>query len=59
MPRMPVKELRDFKCILPPGELQDEFISLVEQSEKSKFELKQAIEGVDNLIRSLVQQELK
>lgn len=59
MPRMPVKELREFQCILPPVELQDEFIRLVQQSDKSKFELKQAIEGVDNLIRSLVQQELK
>lgn len=37
MPRMPVKELREFKCILPPIELQDEFIKLVQQSDKSKF----------------------
>lgn len=58
MPRMPFKELREFKCILPPVELQDEFITLMRQSDKSKVELKQAIEGVDSLIRSLVQQEL-
>lgn len=35
------------------------FSMMAEQSDKSKFELKKAIEGVDNLIRSLVQQELK
>lgn len=37
MPRMPMKELRNFKCILPPLELQDEYKSFVQQSDKSKF----------------------
>lgn len=59
MPRMPVKELKEFKCILPPVELQDEFICLMKQSDKSKHELRQAIDDVDYLIKSLVQQELK
>ena len=58
MPRMPVKALREFECILPPIELQEQFVALSEQSDKSKFELKQAIEGVDILIKSLMQQEL-
>ncbi len=43
---------------MPPMELQEEFASLLKQSDKSKFELKQAIEGVDLLIKSLIQQEL-
>lgn len=58
MPRMPVKVLKEFNCILPPVEMQDTFISLMKQSDKSKFELKQAIEGVDILIKSMIQQEL-
>jgi len=37
MPRMPVKALREFECILPPMELQEQFVALSEQSDKSKF----------------------
>ena len=36
MPRMPVKALREFECILPPMELQEQFVALSEQSDKSK-----------------------
>ena len=36
MPRMPVKALREFECILPPLELQEEFVALSKQSDKSK-----------------------
>ena len=38
-------------------ELQNRFVALAEQSDKSKFELQQAIEKVDNLIKSLIQQD--
>ncbi len=41
-----------------PVELQEQYLMLVEQTDKSKFELKQAIEGVDILIKSMIQQEL-
>ena len=37
MPRMPVKALREFECILPPLELQEQFVALSKQSDKSKF----------------------
>lgn len=43
---------------IPPIELQQEFKEFMKQSDKSKFELKQAIEGVDILIKSMIQQEL-
>ncbi|MCM2137907.1 restriction endonuclease subunit S [Vagococcus fluvialis] len=43
---------------ITPIDKQDRFVELAEQSDKSKFELKQAIEGVDILIKSLIQQEL-
>lgn len=46
------------KIFVPPIELQMQYTAFVEQSDKSKFELKQAIEGVDILIKSLIQQEL-
>ena len=59
MPRMPMKQLREFPCILPPMSLQIEFAEFSAQSDKSKFELQQAIEKVDNLIKSLIQQDNK
>lgn len=55
MPRMPMTALRAFKCINPPLDLQDEFIKVSQQSDKSKFELKQAIEKIDKVMRALLQ----
>ena len=55
MPRMPMTALREFKCILPPTELQDLFCGISKQADKSKFELKQAIEKVDKVMRALMQ----
>ncbi len=37
MPRMPMTALRDFKCIIPPVDLQDEFIKVSQQADKSKY----------------------
>ena len=37
MPRMPMTALRDFKCIIPPVYLQDEFIKVSQQADKSKY----------------------
>lgn len=51
--------MKKLPMLLPPIEQQNVFAELVEQSDKSKFELRQAINDVDSLIRSLVQQELK
>ena len=55
MPRMPMTALRDFRCIIPPVDLQDEFIKVSQQADKSKFELKQAIEKIDKVMRALLQ----
>lgn len=54
MPRMPLAELRKFKCILPPMSEQLKFVSIAEQADKSKFELKQCIENIDKVIKSLI-----
>lgn len=40
-------------------ELQNLFVEIAEQSEKSKFELKQAIESIDNLIKSIMYSNLE
>ena len=41
---------------LLPKPLQEQYIDIVHQADKSKFELKQAIERIDNLIKSMIQQ---
>lgn len=56
--RVPISYLKDYPITLPPIELQNKFEKFYRQSDKSKFELKQAIEGVDILIKSMIQQEL-
>lgn len=40
-----------------PVKLQEEYLEFVNQSDKSKFELKQAIDRVTNLMKSLMQQD--
>lgn len=54
MPRMPMNSLRSFKCILPPMELQQQFVDIAEQADKSKFELRKSIEAIDKVIKSLI-----
>ena len=42
--------------IIPPLNLQEEFVAILKQADKSKFELQQAIDRIDNLIKTLIQQ---
>ena len=53
-----LKALRTYPMIVPPIEEQRKYVQFMRQSDKSKFELKQAIEGVNILIKSMLQQEL-
>ena len=39
----------------PPRNLQEQFSTIAEQADKSKFELKQAIEKIDKVMRALMQ----
>ena len=50
--------ISNIEVILPPLPLQYEFANYIEQTYKSKFKLKQAIESVSDLIKSLMQQTL-
>ena len=49
--------LASLQVPLPPKELQRRYIDFVNQTNKSKSELKQAIESISSLIKSLMQQE--
>ena len=54
MPRMPMKVLREFNCILPPLELQYEFVTLTQNVNKSKVELQQNINHLDKTIKAIM-----
>ena len=52
-----LKDVGNFTIPIPPVEMQESFVTLYEQSDKSKFELKKSIENVSNLIKILMQQD--
>ena len=54
-PFIPQGEARDCVIPLPPLDLQLVFVELANQADKSKFELKQAIEMIDKVMRALLQ----
>ena len=51
------ENLNTIPIMMPPKQLIEAFDAFVQQSDKSKFELKQAIERVTNLMKSLMQQD--
>ena len=54
---LPGDKLKAMGVIVPPLELQQQFAAFAEQSDKSKFEIKKSIEAVQELIRSIQQQD--
>ena len=50
------QELQSIKIYLPPLDLQNEFVTFVEQTDKLKFEVKEALEKLEILKKSLMQQ---
>ena len=46
----------DIMTILPPLDLQNKFSTFVEQTDKLKFEVKEALEKLEILKKSLMQQ---
>ena len=53
--RVILKGFKEIPTIIPPMELQKSFVSVLGQADKSKFELKQAIEKIDKVMRALLQ----
>ena len=48
--------LAELSVICPPIDQQQEYLRFLQQTDKSKFELEQAIQRIDDLIKSLIQQ---
>ena len=56
-PNLNTEIMGNYLQIIPPLKMQEEYIAFVEQIDKSKFELKQAIANVSELMKSLIQQD--
>lgn len=54
---LPGVKLKALEIPIPNIALQQDFVSLVEQTDKSKFELKQSIANITALMKSLMQQD--
>ncbi len=54
IPSISPKSIENICFYLPPIEEQERFVYMVEQADKSKFELKQCIENIDKVIKSLI-----
>ena len=50
-------QIAKMPIIIPPLELQEQYAYIVQQLDKSKFELKQAIANISELMKSLIQQD--
>lgn len=48
------KGLKTVEIPVPPVTLQEKFVSIAEQADKSKFELRKSIEAIDAVIKSLI-----
>ena len=44
----------DLEVPIPSIALQQQFVSIAEQADKSKFELNKSIEAIDQVIKSLI-----
>ena len=55
---MSAKGLKTVEIPIPPMDKQEEYIKIAEQADKSKFELKKAIEAIDKVIKSLINENL-
>lgn len=56
--RVPIMYLDQYPISLPPIELQNEFEAIVRQSDKSKFELKQALKELDSTYKRIISENL-
>ena len=48
------KEVQSIEIVIPPMDIQNSFLTLSHQSDKSKFELKEAIKSCDALMKAIL-----
>ena len=54
-----ITQQEKLELIIPPMDMQRQFVAFVNQSDKSKFELQQAIASTDNLMKSILYSNLE
>lgn len=59
VPNLHLGEIKKARIVVPPIELQEEYAMLLEQSDKSKFELKKNIESLHALMRAKQQADFE
>ena len=51
-------EIGKIKVMVPPLSEQEKFVEIAEQADKSKFELKNSIDAIDKVIKSLINENI-
>ena len=54
LPSLTKNDLLKIEMPIPPMELQTKFVDIIEQADKSGFELRKSIEVIDQVIKSLI-----
>ena len=54
-----ITQQEKLELIIPPMDMQRQFVAFVNQSDKSKFELQKAIESTDNLMKAILYNNLE
>ena len=49
-----MSKLRELPICMPPKDIQEQFVAIAEQADKSEFELRKSIESIDAVIKSLI-----
>ena len=52
--RVILKGFKEIPVLTPPLDKQQEFVSILQQADKSKFELRKSIDAIDTVIKSLI-----
>ena len=58
VPHISMKDIDTYPVLVPPRDLQKRYAVLVQQTDKSKFEAKQALEYITAAQRALMRQHL-
>jgi type I restriction enzyme S subunit len=54
LPSLTKNDLLKIEMPIPPMELQTKFVDIIEQADKSEFELRKSIDAIDAVIKSLI-----
>lgn len=49
-----MSKLRELPICMPPEDVQEQFVTIAQQADKSEFELRKSIESIDAVIKSLI-----